>query len=212
MIAAPPDSSLPGTHRCFYFFQVASWEAILSCLDQDTGLLLTPGAHYLLPTVPVEASADALPKHVYTFWHKTSSEPMSEILAACLASIKKKVAHAGWTLHVLDLNSPEVQLPSTVYPWKDKTDARWVAHLTDWIRLDVLARLGGVWLDASTVLLDGPDKVFDTESSKLQGFELATYNPPGTMENWALASPPQNKLLTRWRDIFTDAVSQGDRP
>jgi len=155
------------------------------------------------------AKPKPIPKKVYTFWHGTSTEPMSEIVAACLATIKRQVSNAGWELHLLDLDSPEVQLPSSVYPWKDKTDARWVAHLADWIRLDVLERYGGVWLDASIVMLDGPHAIFDPTSNKLQGFELASYNPPGTMENWALAAPAHHPLLTRWRDIFTGAVSQG---
>ena len=191
--------------------QVNHWLDILTCLDDGTGQLLNPTINYQLPITPAsDLPADQpIPKHVYTLWHGTPDEPMSEIVGACLATIRRQVARAGWTLHILDLQSPEVQLPSSVYPWKDLTDKRWVAHVADWIRLDVLERLGGVWLDASALMLAEPDMIFDIKKNHLQGFELSSYNPTGTMENWALASPPHNRLLKRWRDIFNDAVSQG---
>ena len=80
---------------------------------------------------------------------------------------------------------------------------------SDWIRLAVLARFGGVWLDATTLALRPPEAWVDMASEGLQGYSLPSYNQDGVMESFALAAPPHNALIALTKERFQEAISEG---
>ena len=90
-----------------------------------------------------------------------------------------------------------------------------VHQRADWIRLELLHRHGGIWLDASTVLTAPLDWVFDTQratGSEWVGFQIAqSQRDPRypVIENWFLAAPARSRFIADWREIFTREIIEG---
>lgn len=85
-----------------------------------------------------------------------------------------------------------------------------IQHKSDTIRLALLSKYGGVWVDASTILTKPMSRILGTDPSVRTFFTLPT--PPALVandlrlknhhyhvENWFLAAPPDDPLITRTR-------------
>eukprot|EP00966_Prymnesium_polylepis_P275005 6354225-Prymnesium_polylepis.1 len=172
---------------------------------------------HVLVAAATAATQPAVPPHIYTYWE---SPKLPELVASCLASMAAAASDAGWTLHVLSQSSAEVQavLPddATLGSWHIQD--RWrgqtkdeQAHLTDFIRLAILHRYGGVWLDASVLLFDRPFHWLNTSSHALQAVEWSAFGPPGTIEDSAMAAPPGHELVGAWKQVYASALRRGLR-
>eukprot|EP00434_Breviolum_minutum_P042587 symbB.v1.2.037915.t1/scaffold5722.1/size24223/1 len=64
----------------------------------------------------------------------------------------------------------------------------------DWLRLALLWKHGGVWLDA-TLLLTAPLDFLVNDTVSLSGVHLE-----GRLENFFLAAPKGEEVIQRWRD------------
>ncbi len=81
---------------------------------------------------------------------------------------------------------------------------------SDIIRLRLLEKYGGVWIDASTILLENLDNFiskdnltfFITPSSSLE-------NP--VFENWFISAPPNNKVIKMWIEEVLLALQNTDK-
>lgn len=77
---------------------------------------------------------------------------------------------------------------------------------SDWVRLALLAEHGGVWLDASIILLRPVEDCFsdDGDNSDLQGFAFPHSDEP-ILETWALAvRPDRTDFVQDWlREVET---------
>jgi hypothetical protein len=82
----------------------------------------------------------------------------------------------------------------------------------DWIRLELLRRHGGIWLDASTLLTAPLDWVLQQQQrsgSDLVAYYLDRYTTDAQfpiVENWFLAAPPQSALVADLQHEFTHTV------
>ena len=137
------------------------------------------------------------PKVFWTYWQDSSPPP---IVQACTRSWAKH--HPDFEVRVVTKASLRDYLPDMeLYPWIDSP-----ARESDLVRLMLLARHGGVWLDASILLAEpltfmrgvvaaqghGPDFA----GFYLQGF---TTNPDSpVLESWALASRPGAPFAAAW--------------
>ncbi|CAE8645381.1 unnamed protein product [Polarella glacialis] len=189
--------------------------------------------------------AAPIPKIVWTFWENlpfppppplpagNSSEALSPsrqqsaqlppFLDLCIASWR--ALNPNWEVRVLN--------PSTMYTWISKEDLPKtfdqliVHHQSDAIRLALLAKYGGVWLDADTILLKpldevlGPDpseRLFFTSVSTPHWNETAALSrvrydnrfdqPKFQIENWFLASPAHDPFILRTMECVRSAYQQ----
>lgn len=71
-----------------------------------------------------------------------------------------------------------------------------IARFSDWLRLALLAKHGGVWLDA-TLLLTAPLQYLVNESANFSGVHLED-----RVESFFLASRAHEVLMQRWRDTL----------
>ena len=92
----------------------------------------------------------AVPKIVWSAWLQ-GMDNAPELVKACLASQKKHMG--GYEFRVLDLNSYRqwVELPEYVVK-KYRNGQMPPAAFSDLIRLAVLKKYGGVWMDATVLL------------------------------------------------------------
>ena len=145
----------------------------------------------------LDSAPPCLPRILYTFWH--DAQAMPELVKACIDLFRRSSPH--WDVRVLSAATTDVDGPpvpaATMSP----------ALLSDWYRLSALCATGGVYLDASCILLEPPQSWVDVDSNALQGF--LCHLDGDTMESWAIAAPASNALLLRWRDRFRAALTQG---
>jgi len=178
------------------------------CLSSPRDLKLSEQAHLL------SASNGTLPKHIFTFWAEL---PLPELAAACVASF---VYHnPGWQVHLLTLanvNEYDLNPPPGEGIWDDQYHIP--QHLADWYRLQAVVRYGGVWMDATVVMLAPVTDWVHAGDRALTGF----YSPWATslwteersmvemdMENSIFSAPAGYSLVRQWRNNFASAFKMG---
>ena len=152
---------------------------------------------------------DVIPRRLFTFWRDgpmaagTRAAVESELVKCCLALMQYRCTADRWTFRLL--RGAETDLPD---PPVDPSGLSG-AQLADWYRLCALSAYGGVYLDATCILLQPIEKWVDLRSEAVQGFEFV---PDGdTMESWAVAAPGGSAFCARWRDEFGKALKMGVR-
>lgn len=181
------------------------------------GLLLREWAAVLRAQVPVQTRAvtlgkdaadcrDDIPKVIWTYWQQP---PAPTFIQACLANWRR---HApDHEVRLVDRNSIAQWLPAL----REDFDALPASRQSDWLRLHLLARHGGVWMDASTLLSRDIAWLHDLRSSRKAeyvGFYLdrdSTRPDRPAIETWFMASVPGSGFVTDVGAIFDGMLNQG---
>lgn len=155
------------------------------------------------PVVAANAN-QAIPKIIWTYWNQAQPEAF---VLQCIDS---------WRRHCSDY---EVRL---VHP--DNLD-QWVSAValppafaqlhptkqSDWLRLYLVARYGGFWLDASTLLTTSLDWMTAAAVSAPEfcGFYLEKFTREPrypVIESWAFGAPAGGVFITAWQREFHQAL------
>lgn len=129
---------------------------------------------------------DPIPKIIWTYWDDPLNMPLN--IRACLDTWRKH--NPGYRIIVVS----------------DKTMHLYCSPGVDskqYVRLDILARHGGFWLDASVACTQS----FDSYQRKVAAAraDLFAYCPTDLIELWFLACPENSKFMRAWRDeVFKD--------
>lgn len=92
-------------------------------------------------------------------------------------------------------------------------DRRAPQALADWLRLKLLKEFGGIWIDASFIMLQPineilPEEAFDGGAPFLfQNTSWTADNNYPMMENWLITAPPNDPMIRRWFHVY-DAASR----
>jgi len=134
-----------------------------------------------------------IPKIIHVFWKGKHCE----FVEACIARMRSM--HPSWTL----IRYSDFEEADHVHGF----DKLAVQAKTDWLRVCLIAKYGGVWLDASIICNGCIEESFDLTESRVVGFE--TPFGKGIMENWAFGARPQHPLIIAWKDEFRRAIELG---
>jgi hypothetical protein len=80
-------------------------------------------------------------------------------------------------------------------------------HKSDFLRLALLVKYGGVWIDISTICIKPINSIFKQKKS-IEGFairEFSKNNDLSILENWFLTGKKGSKILKIWRDELFNA-------
>lgn len=152
-----------------------------------------------------------IPRVLWTYWHTAELPPLVQ---ECITSWKKNLSDFP-TVHVLHADHELVQglvrkAPPNMYPPKS-------SHFSDWLRLTVVERWGGVWMDAS-ILVNNGKQIRDLVSATEQGnYEVGGYHLTGfqtlpefpILESWWFCAPSSSPFITSWKREFDRAISIG---
>ncbi|RZJ06684.1 MAG: hypothetical protein EOP39_18475 [Rubrivivax sp.] len=181
------------------------------------GLLMRAWAAVLRAQVPVQTRAvtvgknapncgDDIPKVIWTY---SPQAPVPTFIKACVANWRR---HApDHEVRVLDRDS----LLQWVTTLRDDFDALSFARQSDWLRLQLLARHGGVWMDASTLLSRDLDWLHDLRSNKKAqyvGFYLdrdSKRPDRPAIETWFMASAPRSSFVTALATVLDRLMAAG---
>lgn len=90
-----------------------------------------------------------------------------------------------------------------------------VEHQADWIRLKLLKRYGGCWIDSGIILNQSINNLYRDCAS--QRADLLVFKILGTQsnpkypiaENWFIMAPPGSPMVTVWLEEYERAIKMG---
>lgn len=153
-----------------------------------------------------EKEVGTIPKKIWMFWAGTT-------LPAEIQSFVNKITIENPDYEITVVNSVNLQqyLPGLEFTRSDML----VAHKSDYIRLDLLFRYGGIWLDATTILnrpLDDFIAVNLHDSYDMVAFyrDVSTVDKRyPIIETWFMAVPQNNNFIKRWLHFFRPIMNLG---
>ena len=124
----------------------------------------------------------------------------------------------GWDVRFLRRADLNTYIAPAEYP--PAFDKLIVQHKADWIRLALLSKYGGCWLDASIILnhADALDRLYEESvaaKSEFTGFRCPnkcrsmSAMPPLCVDNWFLMAPRRSPFLRLAFEEFDRAVRTG---
>lgn len=156
-----------------------------------------------VPRAPAATGTGGIPRILWTYWN---SERPPAMIRACFENWRR---HAeGFELRILD----------------DRSLSRWAPErppglagagavkTADWLRLELLRRYGGIWLDASSLLTRSPAWALAEQArsgSEFVGYWLKRYTTwprYPVVENWFMAAPAGSRFVADLQREFTERV------
>ncbi len=151
---------------------------------------------------------DNIPSLIWTYWHD-ENPPL--VVQLCLENWKRF--------------NPDYQITmvtaATIGQYIDDVPSNLgTLHVTkqsDWLRLALLQKYGGVWLDASIILTEPLDNwlvpILNSSQSSFFAFHLERYNVDKRyplIENWFLAAKVDDPFIRDWISVFrTKVIDEG---
>ena len=165
------------------------------------------------PPSKVHVRVGAVPPRLFAYW---SSPEIPEFAAACFAAMRQ--TNPAWNFTILSSdNFDALGLAPPPQPPVGTVDTSHEQHMADWYRVEVIAKYGGVYMDATNVNFLPLENWVNVSSPAVQGFgrpaNTVQLGADGAlreeMENWAFAAPLGSAFVARWRHHFAEALSEG---
>ena len=152
-----------------------------------------------------------LENKIWMLWLQ-GEENAPDIVKASINSVRK---HAnGREVIVLNKDTVKKYTKLPDYVWKKYEEGKMTAaHFAVMLRLDLLCRYGGTWIDATVLLEDKiPDDILNSDVFM---FQLTMEQPMCSrkyhlLENWFIHSNPHNKAIRLCRDILFEYWKYND--
>lgn len=133
-----------------------------------------------------------IPRTIWSFW----DGPRNELVDLCINSWRS--LNPGYKVILLDKDSVRQYLPDFKPPHEGGSRQKY----SDFLRVDLLATHGGVWVDATILCVEPLDEWIGSRS--FCGFSIVfsgkeTEFP--VIENWFIASAPSD-FMRHWKEMF----------
>jgi hypothetical protein len=152
-----------------------------------------------------------LPKIVWSYW---DSDDMPEQIKLIYENNKKKLD--GWDYKLVNNSNKKEYLGNDdIYNNLEELSMS-TQQYSDWLRLYLLKKYGGVWLDISIIINSTIDDLY-SESVKSQseltgfnssGLEIKDINIP-VIESWFIMAPINSEVISLWYKEFDTALKEG---
>jgi Capsular polysaccharide synthesis protein len=147
-----------------------------------------------------------IPKVIWTYWH---TEPPPDFIAACLENWQRFAP--DHEIRLLHRNSALDWLPSL----RTDFDTLPAYRQADWLRIHLLARHGGIWMDASILLARDLGWLHQQRARRAAcyvGFYIDRYTTrpeQPIIENWLMAAVPGCPFTSALARAFDEALDIG---
>lgn len=140
---------------------------------------------------------NAIPKIIWTYWHE---DPLPEFIKKCIDTWREK--NRGFDVIVLNEKNLAYYLGNRDYTyiknWKFNNSHQ---KMSDLVRLSILSKYGGVWMDASIVCYESVETVIPN-SHKCTVYSIPELSVEPLIESWFIACNRMNRFIREWRDEF----------
>lgn len=155
-----------------------------------------------------QSKADKLPKIIWWCWLQ-GVESAPEMVQSCLESVKKNLPDYELRIITSENWMEYVELPDYILE-KYRRGIMPVQKFTNLIRLNLLLRYGGLWIDA-TVLCTGREMCEVLEKSDLFMYAfICGHMDVMLAENWLIAAKPDNDILRLTWDLHMEYWKKHD--
>ncbi len=123
-----------------------------------------------------------------------------EIVQACIASVRRYMKN--WKINFVDENNfgEYINIPGKIVDkWKKGIIGN--AHFSDIIRLELLVKYGGIWID-STVMLAEHIPEYIVKSDFFLFMNENSFDTRRPYENWFIRTKSNNRILKTIRDML----------
>lgn len=149
-----------------------------------------------------------IPKIIWIYW--ADEVILSPTVRTCISQIKK--LHSDYEVNILNKDSIKLYLSLDFNFLEDLPPA----HYSDWIRLQLLSKYGGIYIDASVLLFENLDWLLTL--NKASNTEVVAYYKRDEIidigypiiENWLLASIPNSRFINDWLKEFETCLLSED--
>lgn len=135
-----------------------------------------------------------LPQIIWWCWLQ-GEDKIPDLSKFCLNSLKKNIPHYDIRIITLDNLKKYIDIPSSIYL---KYEAGWIsgAAFSDIVRLGLLSKYGGVWID-STVYCSNDNLVKILEKNNMFVYQnvMTANSDVIKMSNWLMASKKDNPYM-----------------
>jgi mannosyltransferase OCH1-like enzyme len=151
----------------------------------------------------------SVPKVIWTYWHDANKMP--RVVQDCIASWWHYCPdHEVRILVPKDVERLVPEAKSIMH--RLRAQKRSEARISDYVRLAILKRYGGIWMDASCLMTQSLDWIH----KKSPGKDLVAFyhwsTRPGhkhpIVESFFLAAPKGSKFISDWHDEFVRSQMQ----
>jgi hypothetical protein len=167
------------------------------------------------------------PKRLWAYWREGSSG-LTNFVRQNVLLWKLITDYGGWEIRLLHDADPTSScsinnfIPPNMLPKTFK--GMYPQISSDSVRLALIRLYGGIYMDATCILLDTLENMFwnrielpkeDPNHIILGAFDNAWFNQPGTrngIELWMLAALPQEPLIIAWHDLFLRVMDESPLP
>ena len=154
---------------------------------------------------------NTIPKIIWGYWD-TGIENAPDIVQKSIKNWKKN--NPDWKINILNENNLQEYINTDLF---DEITVKnsFKQKKADLIRLLLLKKYGGIWLDASIFLSESLNWVLQLQKEKnvdivcfyQEGFTTDYQNP--VIENWFIASTKNNKFINLWLEDFFFYMKNG---
>ena len=142
---------------------------------------------------------NSFPKTIWTYW---KSKDLPPIIVKCIESWSKY--NPSYKIHVVSDQNIQSFLPGFDVNALKHNDAP--ARESDFVRIHLLSKFGGFWLDSSIICTKSLDWIQKRSHGKeFFGFYIPNFTTDErypVIENWCFACIPNSTFVTNWRDEF----------
>jgi hypothetical protein len=152
-----------------------------------------------------------LPKIVWSYW---DSDTLPEQVQLIYENNKKKLD--GWDYILVNSSNKKKYVgKDDIYNKLEELSITGLQY-SDWLRLYLLKKYGGVWLDISIIINSTIDDLYSESvksQSELTGFnsshlEDKDLNIP-VIESWFIMTPTNSEVISLWYKEFDTALKEG---
>jgi len=141
-----------------------------------------------------------IPKKIWSFW---DVQPIPEFIQKCIDSWRRE--NPDFEITILSKENLADYVgqdeADAIIHWKFNNSAQ---KLSDLVRLSVLSKYGGIWLDASIVSYNSFQWVIDVGAPCIM-FSIPEISEEPTLESWFIACTQGNEFIRKWNEEFRRA-------
>lgn len=154
------------------------------------------------------SNKQSVPKTIWLYWH--DEVITSETVNLCINQIK--ALHLDYRIHLINSKNLRDWLPD--FPNISSTLP--LANIADLIRLMLLDKYGGIYMDASVFVFKKIDWILDT-INKDSSEAFLYYTDENTidksypvLENWCIAAIQSSQFITDWKNEYLNCLQSSD--
>lgn len=146
---------------------------------------------------------DNLNKTVWIFWWQ-GIEQAPDLVKVCYKSIEENLKDWNIVLITKDNYKQYTEIPKFITEKLDKGIIT-LTHFSDILRLDLLLRHGGLWLDATVLCTDGniPNVILQSDLFVYQTQKPGADGHATLMSSWCMWAKPNNFILKATQELLS---------